>query len=102
MTDPTPLEEAKRILVALLRDPDQVVLDPDHAWEEADGTQTWRKDAPRRCLVTLMERVSDSTHVPYRALDAPVRAALGRGSYVQRLRELGGPGCADQIEAAKP
>ena len=51
------LEEAKRILVASLRDPDQVVLDPDHAWEEADGSRG-REGSPRACLVKLEWRAA--------------------------------------------
>ena len=99
MTDPTPLEEAKRSLVASLRDPDQVVLDASHAQEWADGTQAPAgSGAPRCCIVILEIRALERAGLTEAGVGTLTAAALGT-TPIEALREYGGPGCADRIEA---
>ena len=99
---PDPPRRSQAPPVASLPAPDQVVH-PNHAYEWADGTESLSEQAPRGCLCILMFRASERAAVGYPELRGLlVQDTFGHANFTRALREYGGPGCADRIEAAKP
>lgn len=92
------LQEAQRLLCEALRDPNRVVLDANHAYEDPQGNVARWDTATRGCLITLAHQAADTAGVSRRFMFESLLPYFER-SLIESLRTLGAPACADIIEA---